>query len=256
MDVLAEAFSLPKAGNTPEEYEDAFWPRKSIDRSVPKFRCAIADGATATSFSGLWARTLVRAYCRGHLSGGKTLLKRLASLQQQWKAAVGQKPLPWYAEEKLRQGAFSSLLGLTIRGEQGAEQLQWDALAVGDSCLFQIRKDKVITKFPLTCSDQFTDRPALLSSNPMSNDRLADHIHPASGQWHEGDAFYLMTDAIACWFLRAIERGDAPWTMIPDLGTEDSLNLKEWIACLREEGRLSNDDVTILRVDLNLGRSS
>jgi protein phosphatase 2C-like protein len=249
MHVLTAAFWLPKAGNTPEEYEDAFWPRKSIDRSTPIFRCAIADGATETSCSSAWAQALVRAYCRGHLYGGKTFHKHLTSLQQQWKAAVSQKPLPWYAEEKLRQGAFSSLLGLTIRGGQGAEQLQWNALAVGDSCLFQIREDKVITQFPLTCSDQFTNRPVLLSSNPASNDRLADHIRPASGQWHDGDAFYLMTDAIACWFLRADERGEAPWVIIRDLGTEDGRNLEEWIACLREEGRLSNDDVTIVRVD-------
>lgn len=253
MQVLAEAFWLPKAGNTPEEYEDAFWPRKSIDRSIPMFRCAVADGATTTSFSRLWAQTLVRAYCRGHLYRCKTFLKHLAPLQQKWKAAVSQKPLPWYAEEKLRQGAFSSLLGLTIRGGQGAEQFQWDALAVGDSCLFQIREDKVITQFPLTCSAQFTNRPALLSSNPASNNRLADHIHLASGQWQNGDTFYLMTDAIACWFLRAVERGDAPWEILRDLGTENGLNLEEWIARLREQGRLSNDDVTVLRVDAFVG---
>ena len=210
MHVVAEAFWLPKAGNTPEEYEDAFWPKKSIDRPTPLFRCAVADGATTTSFSRLWARTLVRAYCRGQLGRGKAFLKHLAPLQQKWKMAVSQKPLPWYAEEKLRQGAFSSLLGLTIRGDQGTEQLQWNALAVGDSCLFQTREDKVITQFPLTCSDQFTNRPALLSSNPSSNNRLADHIYPASGQWQDGDAFYLMTDAIACWFLRAVEGGEAP----------------------------------------------
>src|SRR5215510_11033783 len=176
MHVVTEAFWLPKAGNTLEEYEDAFWPRKSLDRHTAMFRCAVADGATETSFSRVWAQNLVRAYCRGHLYQGKPLRKRLASLQQDWKTAVSRKPLPWYAEEKLRQGAFSSLLGLTIRGGERIVPYQWDALAVGDSCLFQIRGDKVITQFPLACSEQFTNRPALLSSNPASNKRLADHI--------------------------------------------------------------------------------
>src|SRR5262249_40418427 len=193
------------------------------------------------------------AYCRGHLDGVKTFLKHLASLQQEWKAAVSHKPLPWYAEEKMRQGAFSSLLGLTLRGGQGPEPLQWDALAVGDSCLFQIREDKVITQFPLTCADQFTNRPALLSSNPTSNNRLADHLCPASGEWQNGDAFYLMTDAIACWFLRAVEHGHAPWTIIRDLGTAEGLNFTKWIAYLRGEGQLANDDVTVLRVDTFAG---
>jgi len=168
---------------------------------------------------------------------------------------VSQKPLPWYAEEKLRQGAFSSLLGLTIQGGQGAEPGRWDALAIGDSCLFQIREGKVMTPtpFPLTCSDQFTNRPALLSSNAASNNKLADHIHLESGPWHHDDAFYLMTDAIACWFLRSVERGDTPWEIIRDLRTENSLDFEAWIACLREEGRLSNDDVTVLRVDATVG---
>jgi hypothetical protein len=253
MHVVTEPFWLPKAGNTLEEYEDAFWPRKSIDRSIPMFRCAVADGATETSFSRVWARTLVRAYCRGHLYQGKPLRKRLASLQQAWKTAVSHKPLPWYAEEKLRQGAFSSLLGLTLRGGEGGVPCQWDALAVGDSCLFQIRGDTVMTQFPLTCSDQFTNRPALLSSNPASNNRLADHMYPASGQWQDGDAFYLMTDAIACWFLRAVEGGEAPWTLLRDLGTAEGRNLAEWITCLRKEGRLANDDITVLRVDAFVG---
>jgi hypothetical protein len=251
--MVAEAFWLPKAGNTMEEYEDAFWPRKSLDRNISMFRCAVADGATETSFSRVWAQTLIREYCRGHLYEGKTLLKRLASLQQTWKTAVSHKPLPWYAEEKLRQGAFSSLLGLTIRGGEGVVPCQWDALAVGDSCLFQIRGDKVMTQFPLTCSDQFTNRPALLSSNPSSNNRLADHIYPASGEWQDGDAFYLMTDAIACWFLRAVEEGEAPWAILRDLGTAEGLNLADWITCLRKARRLSNDDITVLRVDAFVG---
>jgi hypothetical protein len=71
MHVVTEAFWLPKAGNTLEEYEDAFWPRKSMDRSLSMFRCAVADGATETSFSRVWAQTLVRAYCRGHLYHSK-----------------------------------------------------------------------------------------------------------------------------------------------------------------------------------------
>ena len=94
MHVVAEAFWLPKAGNTLEEYEDAFWPRKSIDRSTSMFRCAVADGATETSFSAVWAQTLVRAYCRGHLYEGKTLLKRLASLQQDGKRLSAKSRFP------------------------------------------------------------------------------------------------------------------------------------------------------------------
>ena len=103
--LACHVFWLPKAGNTPAEYEDAFWPRHyCLDSSGP-VRLAVADGATETSFSGLWARLLVAAYGRGRLTvdENEPALRRIRRI---WKRAVGQKPLPWYAEEKLRSGAF------------------------------------------------------------------------------------------------------------------------------------------------------
>ena len=255
MHILAQAFWLPKAGYALEEYEDAFWPAQRIDHSVPLFRFAVADGATVTSFSGLWARMLVRDYCKGHLRQKKTFLKRLIPLQQTWRATVGQKPLPWYAEEKISQGAFASLLGFTIQGTQGGDQLRWDACAIGDSCLFQIRGDALIMQFPLTCSTQFNHHPTLLASNPASNGQLASHLRYESGQWQDGDAFYLMTDAMACWFLKAVEHEQSPWAIIRALGTEDGMHFKEWIAQLHRDGQLHNDDVTLVRVDVSIDRS-
>src|SRR5579862_2824599 len=107
-----QVFWMPKEGNTLAEYEDAFWPReKQIGDTFP-LRLAVADGATETSFSGLWARLLVAAYGRGRLAEGN-LQSALDQIRHVWRRAVGQKPLPWYAEEKLRSGAYASLLGLT-----------------------------------------------------------------------------------------------------------------------------------------------
>jgi hypothetical protein len=74
-------------------------------------------------------------------------------------------------------------------------------------------------------------------------------MYHASGQWQDGDGFYLMTDAIACWFLRAVEGGEAPWTLLRALGTAEERNLAARITGLRKEGRLANDDITVLRVD-------
>jgi hypothetical protein len=252
MHVLAEAFWLPKAGHTLDEYEDAFWPAKRIDQGAPLFRCAVADGATEASFSGLWARMLVQAYSRGDFSKTHMFFKRLTPLQQKWRATVSRKPLPWYAEEKIRQGAFSSLMGFTLRGAQGEDQLRWDALAIGDSCLFQIRGDEVIRRFPLTSAEQFDNRPALLASNPAGNSQLASHIRFVFGHWHDGDAFYLMTDALACWFLKAVDREQFPWWIIRDLGTEDGRHFEEWVTQLRQTGQLSNDDVTLFRIDASV----
>src|SRR5690242_8121771 len=91
-------FWQPKAGNSAAEYEDACWPRESGDRSGVT-HLAVADGATETSFSGLWARLLVKAYGRGLLAEA-TWDEDLSKIRRVWQRAVGQKPLPWYAEEK------------------------------------------------------------------------------------------------------------------------------------------------------------
>ena len=154
------AFWLQKAGNAAEEYEDAFAPAALPDDggSCAEFRCAVADGATETSFSGLWAQILVdafvdRAACRtsrrDRLSG---------ALASDWRQAIdartAHKPLPWYALEKLERGAFSSLMGLSIRADGS-----WRALCVGDSCLFHVRPRQAIRAFPYHHARQFNNHP-------------------------------------------------------------------------------------------------
>ena len=64
MHVFAQPFWAPKQGNEDNEYEDAFWPRKSIEHRATSFHCAVADGATETSYSGIWAKQLVRYLCK------------------------------------------------------------------------------------------------------------------------------------------------------------------------------------------------
>ena len=144
MIVTARAFWAPKAGNRTDEYEDAFWPLNTAKRAAKRkdtpVRFAVADGATETSFSGLWARRLVRAYGEGCLGGDDWdgWLRRLQREQAAWYGEVLQKPLPWYAEDKVRDGAYAALLGLelTAAGE-------WGGVAVGDCCLLQWRGDEL-----------------------------------------------------------------------------------------------------------------
>lgn len=247
MRVLSRSFSLQKEGNTPEEYEDACWPDKELAFENKICRFAVADGATETSYSALWARQLVRAYCEGKLTTKRKIKDTLTQLQRKWRESVGSAPMPWYAEEKLLKGAFSSLVGLTIRNEKG--EGKWRALAVGDSCLFQVRKNQtLINTFPLSNSEQFSNRPALLSTNPGLNDPLDSLLHTAKGDVQAEDHFYLMTDAIACWFLRECEQGHKPWLTVKDWGYNKDVD-KE-IQQLRREKKINNDDVTVVVIDI------
>ena len=63
MRVSVLSLKLPKSGNQASECEDAFALPKYHNRPRRKFRFAIADGATESAFSGLWAEKLVAAYC-------------------------------------------------------------------------------------------------------------------------------------------------------------------------------------------------
>jgi hypothetical protein len=236
------AFCLPKAGNATADYEDAYYTPAPNAPRHRGYRFAIADGATETSYSGLWANMLTSAYGEDTIDD-RLDPKDLAPLRQQWLAQVNSKPLPWYAEEKARLGAFSSLLGMRMY-KDGA-QLKWFAVAVGDSCLFQLRGGRLITAFPLKRSVDFTSRPALLSSNAGEGSPVR-----TSGRWKERDTFFLMTDALACWFLRAIEAKTHPWEALLSLRDDDAGRqaFGQLMHDLRSTGQLRNDDITLLHI--------
>lgn len=252
MHLFAHPFWSPKQGNKDNEYEDAFSPRKPIEHRATCFHCAVADGATETSYSGVWAKQLVRHLCKNSPSTAFDP-EVFRNLQQRWSTIVRKRPLPWYAEQKIHFGAFATILGLVLYDELGDAPLagNWQAVALGDSCLVQVRNEEVVTCFPLADSAAFNNRPYLLSSNPSHNSRMFDHLHQARGTWRSGDSFYLMTDALACWFIREVENGRRPWGILRDLGTRDELEpFREWVQLLRTQGAMRNDDVTLLRVDL------
>ena len=72
-----------------------------------------------------------------------------------------------------------------------------------------------------------------------------------SGRLHAGDRLLLMSDAIACWYLRC-------W--MEDVSVRDDFNyaltnqnkvvLKRIIASERENKQLRNDDVAIMCIDI------
>lgn len=252
MQVYAQAFWMPKAGNSDAEYEDAFWPTKPLRGQATCVRLAVADGATETSFSKIWAKQLVRNFCKGRLDA-PLIGDGLRDLQQRWSTIVRRRPLPWYAEEKIRSGAFAAILGLVMQEHMPSTNLHgpWQAIALGDSCLVQVRGEQILTRFPLDSSASFTNRPHLLSSNPADNNRAHEYLRTMNGTWVPGDAFYLMTDALACWFMREVEEGGTPWTVLRDLKTSDEIKpFREWVADLRVDRAIRNDDVTLLRLDI------
>jgi hypothetical protein len=162
------------------------------------------------------------------------------------KREVEGKPLSWYDEMALQNGAASTLLEVSFSLEEKKIKENFSALAIGDSCLFQVRNNDLITKFPLNSSADFDNSPLLISSDPKRNEHLQEKIAVLENQSIEiGDKFFLMTDALASWFFQEIENGDKPWEIIGEQ-VMDKSSFTDWIEQIRENKLMRNDDVTLM----------
>jgi hypothetical protein len=267
MRVHSSAFSEPKHGNSAAEYEDAYWLPIEGERRRSRHRYAVADGATESSLAREWARLLVQTYgARSYRTLSSTILRARA----QWQHVLNDyladrevrcRPLQWYEREKLQQGAFATLLGLELfddlsaieqRVPGGAPGIEggWRAAAVGDSCLFQVRDDRLIVAFPMSAAECFDCSPILVSTRRTSPAILRQQVRTIDGTWRLYDSFYLATDALASWFLRAWQGGDMPWAQLRHVGIRDASDYAAFVAALRSCSALKNDDVTLLRVDI------
>ncbi len=235
MALSVSAFWAPKAGSTAEEWEDAF----CCDPDHGRF--SVADGASECSFSALWARLLVEGYV-ARPPDGSNLRDWLRPLQEEWARGTNGRELPWYAEEKARSGAFSSLLGLHLDPDTGG----WHAVAVGDSCLFAVREGRLVTAFPLSRGVEFHSRPLLLASAARSNDGVWSAVREAAGRFDPGDLLLLMTDALAAWFVAEAELRRRPWAALAKIDSQE--DFERFLELMRAGRSMRNDDVTLVQV--------
>lgn len=227
-----DTFSAPKQGHQAGEYEDAF----SGDAETGRF--AIADGASESSFAGEWARALVEGFVKNTGPWSRWLPPARAA----WLENHKDLDLPWYAEAKLGDGAHATLLGLAFRHSE--KRTIWSAASVGDSCLFVVREEKLIRSFPLRSSADFDNQPALIGSRIEPGKRT--RRRRVRGVCWPGDLFFLMTDALAQWFLARTEKETQPWRELTDLQDEGAFDA--WIQKMRDTQESRNDDVTMARI--------
>ena len=250
MKIKAEPFCVPKRGNSEDENDDAVWPDTSSEYQKPIVRFAVADGATESIFAGRWAKQLVVAVGENRLSLGNKF-PEIQSLRSKWHEWMGEVKLAWYAEEKARQGTYAALIGLEISASGPGQESdrQWQATALGDACFFHIRGDEIKKRFPVETSDKFDNRPFLLGTRAGDDEALSEKVVQCQGSWIEGDEFYLMTDALACWFLRQIELDNKPLEALrANASSTEPTRFPTWIESLRDKGLIRNDDSTLLRI--------
>lgn len=232
--------TLPKAGSRPEENEDA------IAASSAALRFAIADGATEGWESGRWAAHLATAYIDKPPSPAD-FPAWLTATQQGWRIPPQTGSTPWYAEIKQRAGSYSTLLGIEFRMAAKTRDWTWRAIAIGDSCLFQIRKGSVEGVFPISTPSGFGNNPPLVPSPRTS---VCPEPEWLAGRSEPQDLFLLATDAVAAYLVR-LSTPDA-WSPVlvavrEGLRIEDPEPLVEWFRTVQA---VRNDDLSMIAISI------
>ena len=244
-----------KAGNRPDECEDAYafdpLACRVGDLGVNEARIAVSDGASESAFARNWSQVLARAFVDRPIDlpglDQPALESWLAPGQQAWDATVPWDRIPWHGEAKARAGALATLLGLTI-SPAGPGGLSWEAVAIGDCCLFIVRDGELLLSFPLDDAAQFNNTPVLICSNPANNRGLGDHVRQERGDCASGDLILLASDALACWMLEDHAQGGRPWDTL--LALESHQAWEEWVQAQRQERIMKNDDTTLVIVEV------
>ena len=255
MRVTVSSFWLPRDGSPVEHYEDAFCPRRTGPSSGSPLRVAVADGASESMLSGLWAELLVRTWCRTRRQGMDDVV---AAAMCFWHDAleaylesrrVEQRPIEWFEQPGLDRGAHATLLGLEL-GTTSAGVGRWRAESLGDSCLFHVSHDALVTAFPLQEASAFSNAPKLVPTKRAQFSRVVSAVDRAEGGCEAGDLLFLTTDAVAAWFLASTERGGTPWRELAAIPRDDADAFASWALTQRTAGRLRNDDATLVRVEV------
>lgn len=252
MKIRWKLYSLEKAGNAAAENEDAGFPilHNGANLRTNDFSCSLADGATQTSFSKQWAEILVRRTgSRPDVS--KMLDQYVRDAQAEWESEIEKKQLTWPAEIKAREGAFCTFMWLHLLEEHPLVRNQrWEAVAIGDTCLFHFHQTALVDFYPIKNSSDFNNTPPLISTKPERNIHWLPTIG-INGTWQSGDDFLLATDALAAWILRTHERGQEDVYQILRNRTGSRFDYVRWIHALRNNQVLKNDDTTLIWLSID-----
>jgi len=245
-DLQLRQLLLPKLDQEASECEDVI----AIDAQAGRF--AVADGATEAFDARNWAERLAQHW-----------VQRKSTLTveefREWVAAEGRElhdawkslTLSWYSEEKARKGSFAALVGVELN--LANESPSWQAIALGDTCLLHCRKETLVKSLPLKCSESFNSSPVLVASDSALHETSMQSVVTDSGVYQNGDVLLLLSDAAASWCLQRFENRDLDVEEFLSVKTDEEL--REFFDTERMAGRIRNDDLAIVRIEIKRSKS-
>ncbi len=236
-------FWLAKDAQYPDEYQDAF--ALAPDRGL----AAIADGVSSAIFSAAWARILTEAVIAEppRLDDGAAFVEWLARRRAAWSQGIDARSLPWNVRPKMVLGAMTTLLWVELTPPDAADGFPgWYRLrctAIGDCCLFHVRKGDQLRSFPMDRAESFGLDPCVVGSIDRKQDHLLE-FHLIDDACWPGDLLVLATDALAQWAVGRHESGQpVAWENYWDLSPEAFF---DEIMALRNENQIRYDDTTLM----------
>ena len=245
-DLQLRQLLLPKLDHEASECEDAI----AVDTQTCRF--AVADGATEAFDARNWAERLAQHW-----------VQRKSTLTveefRDWVATEGRElhdswtglTLSWYSEEKARYGSFATLVGVEL--DLNTESPSWQAIALGDACLLHFRNKMLLKSLPLSGSEGFNSGPVLVASDSSLHESSMQSVVTDSGTFQDGDVLLLMSDAASLWCLQRFETGDLDVSEF--LSAKSDEELREFFDAERLAGRIRNDDLAIVRIEIKRSKS-
>ena len=236
--MIVKAFTSPKLGNSSVESEDAY------AFNTEKGKVAVADGASDSIFSGLWARALVSSYVNSDLSlrQNNFLDLLINNARTKWHSKIDWDSLRLFIKNKAVAGSYSTVIFL--ESLDGPEFRHARALSVGDSCLLIKRNDSLIS-FPLTRYEDFNITPKLVWSGygaPFTGDYRWNLPEFLIKDFYlkPDDSVIVATDSVSKWIIQFFPDS---WDIVAGEG-----DLREIFTKEVRERRMRNDDLTFVRL--------
>lgn len=227
----------PKDFDFPDENEDA------IELALDSSKIIISDGASESYDSKTWARLLVGNSIKlAELSGDW-----LSGLIADYEAKFDLANLPWSKQAAFARGSFATLLVIENLIED-----EINLFSVGDSLAVLLNNTEFVESFPYLLSEEFKQRPELISTNSVLNTFLEspDFISKRKKTWSIKDVsnpiVLCMTDALGQWALRNCEEGNPVWQKLCDIQNEDEFN--ELVITERLGKNIRIDDTTLVKL--------
>jgi hypothetical protein len=218
----------------------------AVNKSSHRF--SVSDGVSKSFFPKVWSEILVTQFVERTDLKENELIK---VCQEEWQKKIDEiVRLPdtkWFTKSQYnrKDPALATFVGLQFF----EKEKKWSASALGDSFLFFVPngfKDyqkelvKLSSKAEPIVFDNFPDYLTSIGDNHKGT------IEKLRSQKMIDGTFYLMTDALAEWFINEGENAIGKITV-----WKSQADFERFITQVIEENQLTNDDCAILCIELS-----